>query len=393
MRIACILMSMALVLVGVTGCEHKQFDEKKAEMRDNWDSSRSTMIASLAEEAYQNGELTQARERAIEALALDRDNPTLRLLLVRIYIEEGNYKDARKHLEVLEESQPDLWEVPYFKGVVYEKQRDFEKALKFYDEAHEMAPRSKEPVYASVEVLAQMGRTQEARQRLEGQINEQNPSPQGCELAGRLAIQAKDYNAAIQHLSLATSAAPQNNRYPEMLAQAHRALGHYDQVIDLLETQLDRSEYDPPYTVYLMLGEAYMSKQQLRKATQAYEKAADDHPDDPAVWRVLAIAQLADGQHAQAVKAARQANELEPDHVEGCIILGYALLCIDRHDQALWVLQQAHTTNPRDALVICLMGRVLDEQGKDQQAEQLYALANRIDPNAALPQAMLTKSR
>lgn len=381
---ACVLAVMML-----SACSGSQkFDEKKAAMRTQWEQSRSTMVAQLAVEAYQHGELQQARERCIEALSMDRDNLALRLLLVRIYLEENNNDAALQHLNVMHQEDIQSWEVDYYTGVAFERKRQFDEALTWYDKAHQKAPTAVEPVQAAVEVLVQSGKLREAQARVAGKINPSDPDPHLCELAGRLASQTDDHATAQQYFQLATDADPENLRYPEMLAMSHRDMGNHDQVLNVLETHKMKPNYEPPALVHLMMGEAYLAKGQVRNAIQSLQSAVKKDPDNAQTWRTLCGAYLADGRYRSAIEAGREAEKLNPDDVETSILLGYALLKNGNEPQALYVLRSASARHPKDALVLCVLGQVLHQQGETARAQQMYQRARSMDPNLSIATVM-----
>ena len=384
-----VLPVVAAALLLSVGCEQQDhFAEKKAAMRGQWEQSRSTMVSQLAMEAYEHGELVQARERAIEALSMDRNNLTLRLLLVRIYLDEDNNEAALRHLKVMQQEDLRSWEVDYYTGVAYERMRDFDKALTWYDKAHDMAPTVNEPVQAAVEVLVQMNRIPEAQARLRGRINTNSPDAHLSELAGRLALRQDQHRDAARYFQLAHDADPKNLRYPEMLAMSHRNQGNYDQVINVLETHLNRPGYQPPSMVHLMLGESYLAQGKLGQATQNFEQAVAKHPDSAETWRALSSAYLAARNYRKAIEAGRKAEKIEPDNSETAMLLGYALMHNGDQAQAMYVLKNAYSRHPNDPLLLCMLGRVLHQQGNTSQAQQLLRRANQLDPNLQVASVM-----
>lgn len=388
-----IVLSIAMLAATVMlfGCDSggsQKFDEKKAAIRSNWEQSRSTMVAQLALEAYDHGELEQARERCIEALSMDRDNLALRLLLIRIYLDEGDNDAALRHLEVMHHEDVQSWELDYYTGVAYERKRNFDEALKWYDKAHAKAPNAIEPVQAAVEVLVQTGKLQEAEARVAGRISDKNPDPHLCELAGRLATRNDDHAAAAKHFQKALDADPDNLRYPEMLAMSHRELGNQKDVIRILETHTMKPGYDPPAMVYMMMGEAYLAEGRIGKAITSLNEAAEKDPTNAKTWRALCGAYLADGNFRKAIAAGRDAQKRNPDDPETAILLGYALQLNGDDKQALYVLRNAYRKNPNDALVLCVLGQALHKQGQVDQAQQFYERARRIDPNLSVASVM-----
>lgn len=378
---------LTVTLLSACGGSQK-FDDKKAAMRTQWEQSRSTMVAQLAVEAYQHGELEQARERCIEALSMDRDNLALRLLLVRIYLEENNNDAALKHLNILHQEDIQSWELDYYTGVAYERKRQFSEALAWYDKAHAKAPNAPEPVQAAVEVLVQAGKIKEAQARVAGKIDAREPDPHLSELAGRLSTQTGDHASASQYFQMAADADPDNLRYPEMLAMSHRQMGNHDQVLNVLETHKMKPNYEPPALVHLMMGEAYLAKGQVRHAITSLTKAVEIDPDNAETWQALCGAYLADSRFRNAVEAGREAEKLDPDDVETSILLGYALLKNGNDNQAMYVLRSASARHPNDALVLCVLGQALHAQGETKRAQQMYERARSIDPNLPVASVM-----
>ena len=233
-----------------------------------------------------------------------------------------------------------------------------------------------------------MNRIPEAQARLNGKIDPSAPDPHLCELAGRLAMRQNDHTTAATYLELAHETDPENLRYPEMLADCHRQNGNYDQVVTLLEAQMQNPRYKPRSHVYLMLGEAYLARGQVRQAINYFEQATSQTPDSVETWNALCGAYLADSNYRKAIDAGRKAEHLAPDNAETSLLLGFSLLKNGDVDQATFVLQNAVRRNPNDALALCVLGKAMLKQGKTAEAQRLFSQAGKLNPSSPMAKTL-----
>ena len=104
-------------------------------------------------------------------------------------------------------------------------------------------------------------------------------------------------------------------------------------------------------------------------------------PNDPAAWRSLAESRMSSRRYPQAVEAYRRALEVEPEDVNALNQLGYAAAYAGNPDTGLDALRRYQALRPAEANPLDSQGDVNLLAGRLGQAESLYLLAAKKEPN------------
>src|SRR5438309_11508620 len=85
-----------LAAVILTGCanDHKKQPTQKELATKQWNSARAGVMAGLAKDQYENGNIEKARQSTAEALRMDPTSPQLHLLAAKLAIESGQLETA-----------------------------------------------------------------------------------------------------------------------------------------------------------------------------------------------------------------------------------------------------------------------------------------------------------
>lgn len=94
-------------------------------------------------------------------------------------------------------------------------------------------------------------------------------------------------------------------------------------------------------------------------------------------------AHLADGMAAQATVALEKAKKLEPDKASIREALGIAYFRIQRWEEAEAEFRAVLELAPADDYAHYALGRALEKQGRDAEANGHYKLASSLDPKSA----------
>lgn len=383
----------AILCLLLLGCQETEMRTSKEEAYKQWAISRANTFQTLAAEHLKFGHLDKAEEKATEALQLRPNDVELRLLLSRIRIEQGQYRQAAEMLVEIRDSQPENSEAHYLLGVVKERQKDFPVALEHYNNAAVAAPQDIHPVMACAEVLVAMGKVDQAQRRLESGLHLAESEPGAFELAGRIATLHHEYDKAVKYYREARALDPENRRYAELLAGAYLNSGQIEPASAVLKDLVSLPEYTPPLRVYMMLGDISLASGNLSEARQAYHRALSREPENAQARLGLAKISLIRGQWVRAAEEAQEARRHAPDNVEIATVLAYALLRRSEAEAALDILVPLRRAHPDDAMIHTLMGRAHEQLGRHRQARQMYALASRLDPNNALARRLVQSPR
>ncbi|KKK54302.1 hypothetical protein LCGC14_3086100, partial [marine sediment metagenome] len=154
---------------------------------------RAKIMYGLAEDRFAAGDLEEARDKAAEAVGLSEKFVPARVLLGKVYIEQGHYGLACHELERALEVIPQNSRVLYLLGVAQEKQGMIEAALVNYRLSHAVDNSNLDAVMAAAEVLASDGRIRQAQLYIESYMDIAGAHAGMYEIAGRLAMLQKQY--------------------------------------------------------------------------------------------------------------------------------------------------------------------------------------------------------
>ncbi|MFW5840711.1 MAG: tetratricopeptide repeat protein [Planctomycetota bacterium] len=387
-RVGALILSAMLTCLA--GCQ-TTVSQEKVQANSRWDLARARVLASGAEEALQLGKLDKAQADAEEALSLAPSLPEAHIAMGNIHIERGRFSAAIIQLEKALETSPRSARSAYLLGVAYEKSGNLPEALSAYQRAGRIDQSSFHATLAQAEVMAGMGQIDQARDLLEGRLDQAGDDPTAYELLGRLCMITKDYVRAENYLRTACVLDDDNPIYHKALGQAHFALGHYREAIKAMSRVVETKDYEASYTVYVILGESNLALGRAEPARDAYFTASELSPSEPNVWLGLAKAYLAAREGPRAVLAAQQAIRLDPENPDAVLLGAYAMIQNGREAEAAEMLTLAIRHHPDNAMIRCLLGQALDRSGSKPAARRAYQSALRIDPNLSLAAKLLAR--
>src|SRR5204863_6152615 len=130
----------------------------------------AAVLASLARDQYQTGNLERARQSINEAIRMDPENAGHRVISAKLAIEQAQLELAEKELRLARQFDPKNAEADYLSGVVYQRWQKPELAYEFYNHASEKAPAELAFLMAKAEMLVQMDRGPEALKLLQEKV-------------------------------------------------------------------------------------------------------------------------------------------------------------------------------------------------------------------------------
>jgi len=364
-------------------------DDSRVQAHQNWTRIRAEAVCAQAAESLRIGQLGLAARQAREALALDENYDDARMVLAKTYIERSQYASAAAELRHVLHRQMDSADAVYLLAVADEKAGNLPEALTGYLNAYELNEGNFHAVLAAAEVLAAMGKPREARDYLASHFDRADGNPAAQELAGRLAMLDNDYAAAADHYELACQVDPDNPAYIEALVIAQVFAGRTSEAIPMLLRRSEMSQEPAPKWVYTMLGDCCMAVGELDTAHDAYRRACELAPDDPAAWVNAAKALLAMRRLPQAVDAAAKALSLAENRLDASLVMGYALLLGGQADRAVDVLERAAQVADQDETLLYVLGKAHEAAGQGREARQCYSAATELSPDNPLGAALL----
>ena len=383
-------VAIAMVLGAFSGCTMLQpVPKARKESYQRWYSTRAQMLCSVAERHLKVGQLDQACSKARQAITLDKEFLNARVVLARIYIEQGHYEAAIAELTRVRQNRPNSAEVFYLLGVAQEKAGRLETALGHYNRAYALDNSRLDAVKAAAETLVAMGNVRKAQLHIESYLHQAGEDPGMYELAGRLAMMSKQYDKAADYYRQASDLDYKNIAYQQSLAKSQFYAGRYKEAAEMLKDLTAKKSFKASAWVHAMQGDCYMAMAKFYEARDAYWKASDLSGSAPGIWTKLGKVSLALNDMPRAILSARHALQLDADNLEAVLVLGYALLRDGQMHRAISLLTQASAQHSDSSTLRCLLGRSYAASGDEAKANRCYAMALQLNPKDTLAKELL----
>lgn len=390
------ILLITAILTVASGCESftkmSKMEDGKAQAQKRWSHTRAQLLCDAAGEYLKSGQLDKAADKAQEALSMESGLVSARVLLAKVYIEQGEFPAAIVEIQKARDLQPMAWEPLYYLAVAQERNGHLEEALENYRKAGAMSPGNLEPVKAAAEVMIQLDRAAEARLYLEKYIGSAGNDVGMYELAGRLAMSARDYAKAARYYHRAHDMDPANIRYREVLGESQLLNGDYAECAETLSDLLTDKKCIPSSMMYCRLGECHLVMNKPAQAQDDFFKATELDPESAGVWVGLAKASSMAGDWRRSILAARKALGFHEDNTEALVLLGYSLLKNGQHEEALAMLIRGAKAKPEDGTLQCILGRAYAVSGNTTKAMECYQQALKLEPGNSLARELLAQS-
>jgi len=384
------LIIITAVMAISAGCQTQNTQQVKIDAQKRWNHTRAQVLCGVGQEQLKAGQLEQARIKAMEALSLEEGFVEARMLLGKVYIEQGCYGAAIVELTKAMQQLPSSPDAIYLLGVAQEKNGQLEEALASYRHAQVLGNNSLPAIMAVGEVLAAMGRTREAQLHVESYLSLADNEPGMFELAGRLATMTGKHEQAATYFQQAYDLDSKNLRYKEALGRALFMAGKFQPAMEILKDLSETKDYASCGWVYSMLGDCYLAVGRPANARDAYQAAAEISPSSATAWTDLAKAALALGDLARAIIAANQALSLDAKCLDATLVLGYALVRDGQAVKAVGVLKQAAGDHKDSGTLLCLLGCAYAGEGDEIEAIKCYSAALKLEPGNPLARELFS---
>lgn len=312
----------------------------------------------LSAQACSKIDPTRAITLLERAVALREEEPTFRLLLGELLLEQGRLDDAEKNLaEVLKSDQQRAWGHLRLAQVALCRNEPAQ-ALKQAQLAEQAQPTVKAFHVLLAEIHFRLGDTKAAeRERQES-----------------LALPAEKWHDPYmeQVERLKVEVVPR-------LAQAHQlsAQGQAQEEIMVLQEIADSNPSSAPARI--SLGQAYARFQQWGPAETAARQALSLKPGDAIALDLLGFCLRKQGQLQQAVECYRKSLELNPQNADAQYQLGYCYYRLGKKPAAVVALRTAVRLRPNYADAWRELGQFLAE-ANDAEAIACFRRAVELAP-------------
>jgi tetratricopeptide (TPR) repeat protein len=387
LSVAC---AAALGLGVVGGCSGtKKEPTMKEKATQDWNRARATVMYGLAKDQYATGNFDAARKTTDDALRLDPENASLRVVSAKLAIEAGNLDQADKDLARARKADPRDAEADYLTGVVNQRWQKPEVALEFYSAAADKETGELAYLLAKSEMLVFLGRSEEALRLLQSKVVYFESSAIIRDAVGQLLIQFKKYDEAAAILRQASILATDDHEIQEHLGFALYFAGRYAEAADSFRKVLKTESYAKRADVHLAYGKSLLEIGKLRDARSALESAGNLDESNPMIWVSLGRVAMQLGDDKRAEISLKRAVSCDPANAEARLMTGYLKLRQKKYNEALANFQRASALDAKDTTSICMVGYALQKLGRNDEAAKHYSKALKIKPGDEMARKLM----
>src|SRR5277367_320844 len=163
---------------------------------------------------------------------------------------------------------------------------------------------------------------------------------------------------------------PGNGPALEQLSQLLIDEGRSQEAVKILS---DAAGSSSSPEVYDLLGDAYAQAKDYPRSEEAYRKAADEDPDDPAHLHGLAQALMEQNKYAEALEQFKKLSEVEPGTSENYLRMAQLSRRLGKFDQAESSLLRAKQLSPGSLEVLYNEALLYEDQGRYEDAVKVLS--------------------
>ncbi len=306
--------------------------------RDEHKDLKASVVARMGACLRQSGEFDLARERLVEALALEPGNHWTLSELAECERALGNVAQARRrYRESLEANGDDHWTRGHLAQLECED-GNFAEATKLYEQILLAEPKAAWAKVELAQVVAELD--QERATGLLTSALEDDPNyPWAHAQFGNFARRAGRLDEARMHFQRAAAAAPSATWVLHEQADVCRLLGRLEEAYTHLEHARGINPYDA--VTYGYFADLLRHEGKPREALANLEKAVEIDPAYTWAWREQAELKALAGRHDDAEVAYEKACDLEPGEAINDGLKAFLLRCQGRREAAIPYLERA----------------------------------------------------
>jgi len=334
------------------------------------------------------GDSSRAFEELSRAVELAPDNYRAHIDLANLLVAARNpdgspnqdyVKQARVHLDLLHEKQPQNPEVLEAWANYYSAQNNFAAAMQEMQKGIAADPNRSES-YLGLALLQLRSNLLDQAEGNFKKAAELDPKAMNAQLALGGFYQSRNRMLEAEwQFKHAIDLAPKDPAPREALVRLYMAQGKKAEAEALL--QQAKSDLADNSEGYRMLGDYYFASGSLDKATAEYSSLHNDHPKDMLVKKNYIQLLILKNRLEEAGKLNDEVLKLNPHEVDALVYRGQIQLRRNDAGGAVDSLQDALKNDPGNATAHYQLGVAFEMQHNDARAESEWREAVRLRPD------------
>lgn len=337
---------------------------------------------SYAQFLLESNRAAEAEQQLLTIVQATPEQLQAKLDVIRFLVVTKGPEAGRTALENYVKTEPDNYELMFSLVNLYQVQQEYAKEDDLLKQIAAKAGDTENGFKARVLMaykLTKAGNKVAARKILNTILAIDKRNEQALTLRARLALEEKNYDAAISDLRTVLRDDPNSASVSLMLANAYERSGSVElaeeQYAKAFEVGKFSSNFGLPYTQFLVRNK------QVERAEKVLEKILDANPNDAYAMRALAQAKITRGDFAAAQALADKAKLANNKSNLSDQILG--AISSSQHDVegTLSAFKRAHEMDPNDTQPIAAIIRTYMQAGKSKEAFAFIANVLKTNPN------------
>lgn len=372
-------IALVVILSTAVGCmgPTKKGKEARENAAQHFNLVRSRIDYDQSMQAFNRGQMIQARRLLESAIKKSPKEATYVVLLGRICLETSQMESAIKAFERAVELNPELPDPRYYLGIAAERMKETDAAAKRYLEAYELDQESPQYLTAAAEVLISEGRLAEAETILSRNSERFRNNAAIHHLRGRIAMMNSHWTDAVDSLRRASLIDDKDDLLLADYARAQLAAGHHASCLESL-SQLEahpNSRFTEKDLMRLRTR-CLVDSRRFREAHQELCSYTSTNPDDVEAWIELGLVCREIGDLRRLRQAGHRLTLLDRHRFEGYFLVGCSFLEDRDYDKAITFFQQAARIAPERSETWLALGMSYENAGSLVQAFRAYAKAD-----------------
>ncbi|MGB9466260.1 MAG: tetratricopeptide repeat protein [Candidatus Acidiferrum sp.] len=264
-------------------------------------------------------------------------------------------------------------------GVIAMRRKEWDHALTLLQKAEKLEPKMSGIRLNIGLVKYRRGDYVGAVAPLASVVRDQPDSQQPRYLLGMCHVFTEHYTDAVGVLEPLWPQLSNDLTYLYVLSIAAHNAGKNDLDEKALSRLVEVGGQTPEF--HLILGKAYLNREEMDKAISELELAAAANPNLPFVHFSLAVAYMRKEDNDRAEAEFRKDIAVEPDLPDNYEQLGLLYLQLQKDDDAEHSFRQALHYNPRQPASLLALGRLYQRQGKNREALTALDAAEKLVPD------------
>ncbi|PLX18433.1 MAG: hypothetical protein C0601_04555 [Candidatus Muiribacterium halophilum] len=339
--------------------------------RDQYEKARS-YYELIEDKIYEEAELvieysttwerTDNVDKAVFILekGIELDDKNIYMRLAHLYFSRDMYEESLENISQVLRIEKDNPEALNLKGLIFEKQEEFEKSLKEYEKANN---------YFKLGSLYTKLHNYEKALRYFDMLVEDDPSDFEAQCFRAIIFkETKEYDKALEILKDLENIYPEKTDSYSLMGTIYELIDDTDKAIENYQKMLEYQ--DGNIEAYFKLAQLFTRKEDFIQARKNYRSVLELEPENPGAISELASINESEGNYREAEKLLRQLIEIAPDMVEGYKRLAKVYIASEKYNQAVLILNNLEDS--QDPEVFLLIARAYHLIDNDTEAN-VYA--------------------